>query len=59
MKRVLGGFQHRVACRLTGQQLWKGWYRGWVYPPLEDAMAEAGLHEIETYVYGRQNKVAQ
>ena len=30
-----------------------------VYPPLEDAMAEAGLQEVETYVSRRQNTVAQ
>ena len=42
MQRVLGGFHHRVALRLMWRQPQKGWGRGWVYPPLEDAMAEAG-----------------
>ena len=59
MKRVLGGFHHRVACRLTGRQPWKGRDGGWVYPPTEDAMAEAGLQELETYVSRHQNTVAQ
>ena len=43
MKRVLGGFHDRVARIMTGQKLRKGRDRGWVYPPLEDAMAEADL----------------
>ena len=43
MERVLGGFHHRVARRLTGRQPCIGRDGGWVYPPLEDAMAEAGL----------------
>ena len=46
MQRVLGGFHHRVACRLTGRQPQKGQDGGWVYPLLEDAMAEAGLQEV-------------
>ena len=59
MKRVLGGFHHRVDLRLTGQQPWKGWDRGWVYPPMEDAKAEAGLQELEAYASRHQNTVAQ
>ena len=46
MKRVLGGFHHRVSLRLTGWQPQKGQYRGWVYPTLEDAMAESGFQEM-------------
>ena len=59
MKRVLGRFHHRVARRLMGWQLRKGRYGGWFYRHLEDAIAEAGLQEMETYVSGRQNIVAQ
>ena len=59
MQRVLGGFHHRVAHRLTGQKPQKVCYGGWVYLILEDAMAEAGLQEVETYVSRRQNTVAQ
>ena len=59
MKRLLGRFHHRVARSLTVWQLRKGWYGCWFYPPLEDAMAEAGLQEMETYVSGLQNTVAQ
>ena len=59
MKRVLGGFHHRVARRLTEQQPWKGQDRVWFYPPIEDAMLEVGLQDLETYVFRHQNKVAQ
>ena len=59
MKRVLGGFHHRVARRMTWRQPRKGRDRGWFYPPLEDVMTEAGLQEVETYVSRRQNTVAQ
>ena len=31
----------------------------WIYPPLEDAMAEAGLQEVETYISRRQNTATQ
>ena len=57
--RALGGFHHRVVHRLTGRQPRKGRDEVWTYPPLEDAMAEAGIHEVETYVYRRHNKFAQ
>ena len=59
MQKVLGVFQRRVDRRLTVRQPQKGGDGGWVYPPLEDAMAEAGLREVETYVSCRQNTVAQ
>ena len=50
MKRVLGGFHHRGARRMTGRQLWKVRDRFWVYPFIEDVMVEAGLQESETYI---------
>ena len=48
--RLLGGFHHKVARRLTGRQPRLGRDGLWIYPPLEDAIVEAGLHEVETYV---------
>ena len=59
MKRVLGRLHHRVDRRLMGWQPRKGQDIGCFYPPLEDAMAEAGLQELETYVSCFQNTVAQ
>ena len=55
--RVLGGFHHRVARRMTGRQPRRGRCGTWVYPLLEDAMAEAGLLEVDTYLYHLQNIV--
>ena len=59
MHRVLVVFRHSVAHGLTGQQPRKGRYGGWVYPPLENAMAKAGLQEVETYVYRHKNTVVK
>ena len=41
--RVLGIFHHRLAHRMTGRQSLRGRDGVWVYPLLEDAMAEAGF----------------
>ena len=48
--RVLGGFHHRVARTLTGRQPWRGRNGIWVYPPLEEAMVELVLQEVDIYV---------
>ena len=45
MKRVLGGFHHRVACKLMGRQPRIGQDGVWVYPPLEDMMVDAVFHK--------------
>ena len=57
--RVLGGFRHRVDRRLTGRQLCRGRYCGWLYHPLEDTIVEAVLMKLETYVSRHQNTFAQ
>ena len=59
MKRVLGRFHHRVDRWLTGRQPRKGRDGVWVDPPTEDAMAEVGLQELDTYVYFHHNTLAQ
>ena len=41
--RVLGGFHHRVDRRLTGRKPWREGYGRGGYPPMEEAMEEAGL----------------
>ena len=58
MQRVLGGFPHRAAHRLTVRQPRKWRDGSWVYSPLKDAMVEEGLQEVETYVSRHQNTVA-
>ena len=57
--KVLGGFHHRVASKLTGRQLRRGQDSGWVYTPLEYMMAGAGLQEMEIYISRRHNTVAK
>ena len=47
MGRSMGGYQHRVARRLTGNQIHNLWYRIWYYPPLEESVREAGLDKVE------------
>ena len=55
----LGGFHHRVARMLMGRQPWKIRDDVWVYPLLEDAMAETGMQNMETYVSLCHNTVTQ
>ena len=57
-KRMLGEFHHRVDHRLKGRQPRRVQDCGWVYPSLEDVMAEAGFQEVDTYVSCLQNTVA-
>ena len=57
--RTLGRFHHRVAHRLTGRQPRRRLDWAWFYPPLAEAMAEAGLQVVETYSARHQNTVTQ
>ena len=57
--RVLGGFHHRLACSLPGGKPQIGREAVWTCPLLEDAMAEAVLQEVETYISRRQNAFTQ
>ena len=59
MNWVLGRFHHRVARRLTGRQLRRGQDRGWFYPQMQEAMAQVGLQEAETYVSLCHNTITQ
>ena len=56
--KTLGGFHHRVAGRLEGIQPRQDTGGRWVYLPLDAAMAEVGLEEVELYILCRQNTVA-
>ena len=47
---TLRGFHHRVDCYLEGMQLKRDMPGRWEYPPLDAAMAEVGLKDVETYV---------
>ena len=59
IRRVLGGFHHRFSRSLICRQPWRGRYGMCIYPLMEDAMVEAGLQEVETYISHRQNTAAQ
>ena len=56
--RTLGGFLHWVVCILTVRKPKGGLYGTWYYPLLLEAMSEAGIKEMDTYVASRQNTVA-
>ena len=55
---TLGGFHHRVYHRLSVMSPRRGTTGMWVYPPLDAAMMEVFLEEVETYVLLRHNIVA-
>ena len=57
MIRTMRGFQHRVARWMMGKQPWQLPGGGWDHPPLEEAMWEVGLEEVEEYIMQRQNTV--
>ena len=59
MERALDIFHHRVARRLTGRQPRIQGGGSWDYPPLEEAMGEAGSEGIRKLVTRRQNMVTQ
>ena len=59
MERALENFQHRVSRRVTGKQLWRQADRSWEYPPLVEAMGEAGFEDTMKSITRRQNTVAQ
>ena len=50
--KTLVGFHHWMARRLTGQKPKRRLDGTWDYPhpPLAEAMAEAGIQEVETYL---------
>ena len=45
--------------RLTVRKPRRGRYRRWLYPPLSEGMDEAGLRDVEAYIYRLQNTVSQ
>ena len=55
MERALDSFQHMVARRITRRQPWIQWDGSWDYPPLAEAMGEAGFEGIRKSVTRRQN----
>ena len=52
------GFHHQAVCILMGQMLQRNLDGMWMYPYLEEAISEADVQEVETYVIGNKNTVA-
>ena len=55
----MSGLHHGVVFRITVRQTRRGRDCVWVYPPQEEAIAEAGLQEVNKYVSRRHNTVTQ
>ena len=59
IERALHSFQHRVMQQITGRQLRRRGGEILEYPPLAEAMGEAGFNGIRKSVTRRQNMFAQ
>ena len=59
IEKALDSFKSRVARRLTRKQPRQRTDGIWDYPPLAEALGEAGLEGIRKLVTSRQNTVAQ
>ena len=59
IERALESFMHGSARRITGKQPWRGGGGQCTYPPLKEAMREAGFKGIRKAITRRQNTVAQ
>ena len=59
MEKDLDRFQSRVARRLTGRQPRRKSYGSSEYPPLAEALREAGMEGIRQSITRRQNTVAR
>ena len=57
--RALESFMHGAARRITGKKPRRGEDGKWNYPPLKEAIREAGFEGIRKAVTRRQNTVAQ
>jgi len=54
--KVLEGFHHRAARRLSGRQpRYLPREGSWFYPPIEEALEAAGMYTIEHYINVRRN----
>jgi hypothetical protein len=57
--QALEGFHNRMARRLSGKRPYLHPVENeWVYPPIAEALEEAGLYPIDHYISVRQNTLA-
>ena len=59
MESSLDAFHVRIARKLTGRQPRRGRYGGWFYSSLVEAIKEAVIVRIWTWILRRQNTAAQ
>ena len=59
IEKTLGCFHYWVIRHLTGQMSQWNRDRTWSYPPLEEALSEAVMQEVEIYIDHHKNTVAQ
>ena len=59
MEKALDSFQSRFARRISGKHPRQETDGSWEYPPLAEALVEAGLEGIQKSVTRRQNTFAQ
>ena len=59
ISRMMGGFRHSVARRMTGRQPWRKTKGRWDYLPLKEDIREEGFEEVEVYINWRKDTVAQ
>jgi Reverse transcriptase (RNA-dependent DNA polymerase) len=59
MVKVLKSFHHKVARRITGRMPTLLPSGEWHYPPLADALLEAGLYPLHTYIQRRQATITR
>ena len=59
MSRILGSFHHRVTRSFNGMKLRIRTDGVWAYPPLKGALQAKGMDKMETFIFRRQNMVAQ
>ena len=59
MRKVLEGFHHRIARRISGLVAQRIGDNQWEYPPIADALEAAGLWTMKEYIRRRQATVEQ
>ena len=59
MLKVLEGFHHRAARRITGMMEKCGEGGEWDYPSVVEAIEDTGIHPIGVYIRRRQATISE